>query len=384
MFDRITGNAGRLATLALFAFILACGAGISPAGVDLVAPAAAQEGGTVPGQSLGSASDADLWRAIRQGGSGTVSIPDQKAAIMIQSGGESWRNIRNGPLSTIGIWLLVGMIAVLALYFALRGRIRVEAGSSGRTVERFNSLERFAHWLTAGTFVVLALTGLNITYGRYLFGGQITDPSQIGTLHQIFAAITYYGKFAHNFLAFGFMLGLILMFVLWVRENILTKVDLKWLAMGGGMFSKGVHPPARKFNGGQKILFWIVVLGGLSLSLSGIALLFPFQFHMFGATFSVLNLFGLGLPTDLNSIQEMQLSQVWHAAVGLVMIAIIIAHIYMGTLGMEGAFDAMGTGMVDENWAREHHGLWVAEMKGEAPPSHGEGKSGGKEAPQTA
>lgn len=384
MFDRISGNVGRSLMLALFAFAMACGLGVSPAGVDFGVPVAAQEGGTVPGQSLGSASDADLWRVIRGGQPGTVSIPDQKAAIMIQSGGEAWRNIRNGPLSTIGIWLLIGMIAVLALYFALHGRIRIEAGASGKTVERFNGLERFAHWLTAGTFVVLALTGLNITYGRYLFGGAISDPSQIGALHQIFAAITYYGKFAHNFLAFGFMLGLVLMFVLWVRANIFTKVDMKWLAMGGGMFSKGAHPPARKFNGGQKILFWIVVLGGLSLSLSGIALLFPFQFHMFGGTFSVLNLFGFGLPTDLNAIQEMQLSQLWHAIVALVMIAIIIAHIYMGTLGMEGAFDAMGSGMVDENWAREHHGLWVAELKGETPPSDDHGKAGGKESPQTA
>lgn len=384
MFDRITGNVGRLALLALFAFILACGVGVSPAGVDLGAPAAAQEGGSVPGQSLGSASDADLWRIIRQGQPGTVSIPDQKAAIMIQSGGEAWRNIRNGPLSTIGAWLLAGMIAVLALFFAVRGRIRIDAGPSGRTIERFNGLERFAHWLTAGTFVVLALTGLNVMYGRYLFGGAISDPGQIGALHQLFAAITYYGKFVHNFLAFGFMLGLVLIFVLWLRDNIPDKIDLKWLAVGGGLFSRNVHPPAKKFNAGQKFIFWVVVLGGLSLSLSGIALLFPFKLNMFGGTFAVLNVFGLGLPTDLSPIQEMQLSQVWHAIVAVVMIAIIIAHIYIGSMGMEGAFDAMGSGLVDENWAREHHGLWVAELKGEEPPSHGHGESGGKEAPQTA
>lgn len=376
-------GARRLAALALFAFVLAGGLGPSPDGVDLASPAAAQEAGTVPGEALGATSDSEFWRAVRRGDSGTVSIPDSKAAIMIQSEGETWRNIRNGPLSTVGIWLLAGMVVVLAAFFALRGRIRIDAGPSGRTIERFNGLERFAHWLTAGTFVVLAITGLNVMYGRYLFGGEIADPTQIGLLHRTFAALTYYGKFAHNFLAFGFMLGLVLIFVLWVRDNIPTKVDLKWLAVGGGMFTKGVHPPARKFNAGQKILFWLVVLGGLSLSLSGIALLFPFQLEMFGGTFAVLNVFGFGLPTELTPIEEMQLSQLWHAIVAVAMIAIIIAHIYIGSLGMEGAFNAMGSGMVDENWAREHHALWVEETTGGTPA--GRGKGGGKKAaPQTA
>ena len=148
------------------------------------------------------------------------------------------------------------------------------------------------------------------------------------------------------------------------------------------MFTKNIHPPAKKFNAGQKLLFWIVILGGLSMSLSGIALMFPFTFAMFSKTFAVLNVFGLGLPTNLSGIEEMQLSQLWHALVSLVMIAIIIAHIYIGTVGMEGAFDAMGSGMVDENWAREHHGMWVAEIKGEAPPSdHGGGGTASKADP---
>lgn len=384
MFDRITGNARRLVALALFGFILSGGIGLSLDGPGFVSAAAAQESGTVPGESLGATSDTDFWRAVRQGASGSVSIPDRKAAIMIQSEGETWRNIRNGPLSTIGIWLLAGMIVVLALFFALRGRIRIDSGLCGRTIERFNDIERFAHWLTAGTFIVLGITGLNIMYGRYLFGGQIADPGGISGLHQAFAAMTYYGKFAHNFLAFGFMLGLILIFALWVRDNIPEKIDLKWLAIGGGLFSKNVHPPARKFNAGQKFIFWVVILGGLSLSLSGIALMFPFTLKMFGGTFAVLNVFGFGLPTDLTPVEEMQFSQIWHSVVGLVMIAIIIAHIYIGSMGMEGAFDAMGTGMVDENWAREHHGLWVAEVKGEAPPSHGDGESASGKAPQSA
>ncbi len=321
--------------------------------------AVAQTAGTVPGAPLGNASDAEIWRAVRKGVQGSVTIPDKQAAVLIQSEGDNWRAFRNGPLSVWGGWLLFGMIALCALFFALRGRIRIDAGPSGRTIQRFNGLERFAHWLTASTFVVLGLTGLNMLYGRYVLKPLIGQDA--------FALITYWGKFAHNYLAFAFMAGLLLIFVLWVRDNIPGRHDIVWFLKGGGILFSGVHPPSRKFNAGQKIVFWAVVLGGLSLSLSGIALLFPFEFSMFSATNAVLNIFGFDLPTNFTPLQEMQLSQLWHGIVALVMIAVIIAHIYIGTLGMEGAFDAMGTGMVDENWAREHHDLWVAEIEGRAP-----------------
>ncbi len=137
------------------------------------------------------------------------------------------------------------------------------------------------------------------------------------------------------------------------------------------MFLKGSHPPAYKFNAGQKILFWLVVIGGVSVSVSGLALLMPFEFHLFGPTFKVLNGFGATLPTDLTLLQEMQLSLLWHGVVALLLIAMVIAHIYIGTLGMEGAFSAMSTGEVDVNWAREHHSLWLKQIESEAkePPA---------------
>ncbi len=319
--------------------------------------AVAQQTGKVPGAALGNTSDSALWRAMRRGVQGDVSIPNKQAGVLIQSEGENWRAFRNGPLSQWGGWGLLGMIALLAIFFAIRGRIRIEAGPSGRTVERFNFIDRFAHWLTAGTFVVLGVTGLNLLYGRHILL-PILGPD-------VFSTLTLAGKYVHNFVSFAFMLGIVLMFVLWVRHNMPSRSDVVWLLKGGGMFVKGVHPPSRKFNAGQKILFWIVVLGGLSLTISGISLLFPFEISMFSATFAALNVFGLNLPTDMGPIQEMQLSHRWHTVVAIVLIAVIVAHIYIGSLGMEGAFDAMGTGQVDENWAREHHSLWVAEMKGE-------------------
>ena len=333
-------------------------------------PPEALTGGEVPGQSLGTTSDSELWRAVRRGVQGSVSIPDQKAGVLIQSEGDNWRAVRNGPLTVAGGWIILGFIGLVALFFLLRGRIKIDAGPSGRTIERFNNVERFAHWLTATTFVILALTGLNILYGKHLLL-PLLGPS-------LFAGLTMAGKYAHNYLAFPFMLGVVLMFVLWLRDNIPNRYDMAWIAQGGGLFSKGVHPPSKKFNAGQKVIFWVVILGGLSLSLSGLALLFPFTFAWWDGTFSVLSAIGINLPTGLTGMEEMQLSQLWHSFVALVMIGIIIAHIYIGSLGMEGAFAAMGTGQVDENWAREHHNVWVAEVKGEPIPdidSHGGGSA---------
>lgn len=322
--------------------------------------AAAQSGGTVPGQTLGNTSDSEFWREIRKGARGTVSTPEKQAGVLVQPEGEGWRAARNGPVSTWGAWAIFGVLALLAVFFMLRGRIHINEGPSGQTVERFNMTERIAHWTLANSFILLALTGLNILYGRYVLKPFLGA--------DVFATVTMLGKYIHNYVAFAFMLSLIAVLVIWARENIPKKVDLQWLAQGGGLFMKGAHPPARKFNAGQKILFWLVLLGGLSISLSGIALLLPFTFKLFGATFAFLNLFGFGLDANVTPMEEMQLSQIWHAIVGLAMTALVIAHIYLGTVGMEGAFDAMGTGQVDRNWAREHHRLWADEQEKAAAP----------------
>jgi formate dehydrogenase subunit gamma len=315
--------------------------------------------------------DADVWRAVREGARGSVTIPDRNAGILIQSSGETWRAIRNGPLPEWGAWAMLGMIVLLAVFFAIRGRIRIESGRSGVVVERFGFLDRLAHWLTAVSFIILGLTGLNTLYGRYVVKPVIGPDA--------FAALSLFSKYIHNYVAFAFMAGLVLILVLWIRDNIPDRYDWIWLKKGGGMFSRRSHPPARRFNAGQKIMFWLVILGGISVSLSGVALLFPFEFALFGKTFEFLNIFGLGLPASVSPIEEMQLAQVWHGIMALFLVTIIIAHIYIGTVGMEGAFDAMGSGHVDANWAREHHSVWVAELErgGERPlpaePAHSAG-----------
>ena len=324
----------------------------------------AQQQGEVPGQSLGLSSDSDLWRYVRTGNAGSTQMKNELSAVMIQSEGDNWRAFRNGPLSNVGAFAVMGIIGLLVVFYFIRGKIRIDAGPSGDTILRFGTIDRFAHWLMAGSFVVLGITGLNLLYGRYILLPVIGKDA--------FAAFTTFGKYAHNYLAFAFMAGLALSFVLWVRHNVPNRLDLEWLKAGGGIFKKGVHPPARKFNAGQKIIFWAVMIGGLSVSLSGIALLFPFQTSMFADTFALLNVIGFNLPTDLTGMQEQQLNQLWHGIVSMALMTMIIAHIYIGSVGMEGAIDAMNTGHVDRNWAKEHHNLWVKEEDQKASPKPAE------------
>jgi formate dehydrogenase subunit gamma len=233
----------------------------------------------------------------------------------------------------LSIAAVVGAIAVLALFYLIRGRIRVDAGMSGIRILRFSGIERFAHWLMAGSFIVLALTGLNLVLGRTIILPWLGDGA--------FSTLATWGKVAHNFVGWAFMLGLILSFLVWVAHNIPDKVDAEWIAQGGGLLKKGVHPPARKFNAGQKLIFWSVTLGGAALSFTGFMLLFP---------------------AIAGNQVDWQFYQLVHGLVAAALSFVIIAHIYIGSVGMEGAFDAMGSGEVDLNWAKEHHSLWVEEV----------------------
>jgi formate dehydrogenase subunit gamma len=228
--------------------------------------------------------------------------------------------------------VILGTIALLGLAYLMIGRIRIEGGRSGRKILRFKALERFSHWLTAVSFIVLGLTGLNITFGKLLLLPVIGPDA--------FASVSQAAKYVHNFTSFAFVVGLVLIAVIFFRDNLLEKVDIDWLKQGGG-FIKSKHAPAGRFNFGEKLVYWLSLAAGIAVSLSGFLLLFPF--------------FG----TD---IAQMQLAQVVHAVVAVLFVALILGHIYIGTLGMEGAFEAMATGEVDLNWAKEHHDLWLAQQ----------------------
>jgi len=346
---------GVLSVLVIFAFAGLFGLTGSP--VLNVTTAEAQTAGNVPGNWSGSLSDAEVWRAVRKGIKGRVSIPDKNAAQLVQSDGDSWRAVKNGPVSQFGGWLLLAMIVLLGLFYAFRGRIMIDGGPSGQTIERFNSLERMVHWLTATSFIVLALTGLNLLYGRYILMPILGQ--------DLFAALTYYGKISHNYIAFSFMVGVVLMLVLWIKDNFPNQHDLKWIAQAGGLFTKGSHPPSKRFNAGQKFIFWWVVLAGISMSLSGLTLMFPFMLEPMAKFATMINLTGIGAGGELSQLQQTQVASIWHALVGLVFIAVIIGHIYIGSVGMEGAIEAVSTGQVDRTWAKNHHNLWVEEVDAE-------------------
>ncbi|MGH1406940.1 MAG: formate dehydrogenase subunit gamma [Rhodomicrobiaceae bacterium] len=316
----------------------------------------------IPGAVLNRSSDSDTWRAIRHGVKGNVSIPDTKAGVLVQDSGESYRAIRNGPLfSYLGFSMLATLI-LLAIFFAWRGKIKVDKGLSGRKIKRFSTIERTGHWLMAISFIILGISGLNITFGKSVILPIIGKDA--------FGPFTYFLKLTHNYIAFAFMLGLIIAFVCWVMHNLPNRGDINWILKGGGIFKKGEHPPAGKFNAGQKLIFWAVMIGGLSLSVSGWALMFPFEYSFFSSTMSAFSAIGLDVGNWLGMgsapysvIQEQQYNNIWHAIMGVLMICLILAHIYIGSIGMEGAYDAMGSGDVDENWALEHHSLWVEEVK---------------------
>ncbi len=262
---------------------------------------------------------------------GRISIPDEKAATLIQPEGREWREFHNVTLAWVGGIAVLGMLAMLSLFRLSKGRIPIEGGLSGRTILRFNVLERANHWMVASCFIILGLSGLNLTFGRHILL-PIVGP-------EAFTAISQWGKYAHNFLAFPFTLGLVVMLLIWLKDNIPNARDLAWFKAGGGLIGNE-HPDAGRFNGGQKMVFWITVLGGAVVAVSGYLLVFPFFF------------------TDMAG---MQLSHIIHSLLSVLMIAAMLAHIYIGSVGMDGAFDAMGTGQVDLNWAKQHHALWVRE-----------------------
>ncbi|WP_108259364.1 formate dehydrogenase subunit gamma [Mangrovicoccus ximenensis] len=317
----------------------------------------------VPGMGpLGGASDSDLWRALRHDEANVrASTINPNGKVLIQDGGMWWLEFREGPLSTYGGWLLLGTIGILAVFFLLRGRVRIEGGRTGTTVQRFQWIERFAHWTLAGSFLLLGFTGLFTLFGRHYLIPLVG--------HEFNSVLLTGSKFVHNNVSWAFMLGLVMVFVMWVWHNIPDRTDITWFAQAGGIIGKN-HPPAKKFNAGQKIIFWAVILLGGSVSVSGLSLLFPFDMPLFSHTFEVLNGWGVPgwfgmepLPVQLAPQEEMQLAQLWHAIVAFLMMAVIIGHIYIGTLGMEGAYDAMGSGQVDENWAHQHHSIWYDEVK---------------------
>jgi formate dehydrogenase subunit gamma len=274
---------------------------------------------------------------------GRGTLPDVKSQTIEQPEGRDWRHFHEVTLHWLGGISILGMLGLIVVFYLIRGMVRLQSGRSGRTILRFNTFERFVHWMTATCFVILAVSGLNITFGKELLL-PLLGPSAFTSWSQTL-------KYLHNFLSFPFTIGVVTIFLIWIGGNIPNRLDLEWFKEGGGIVGDK-HPPADHFNAGQKMIYWIVVLGGGAMAVTGYLLMFPFY---------------------ATTIAGMQLAQMVHGIVAVLFVGAMLAHIYIGTIGMEGAFEAMWDGKVDVNWAREHHRIWleraIAEGDVSRPPS---------------
>lgn len=291
--------------------------------------------------------NAPVWREVQRGDPNYTSIPGREMNVLIQpparflgqdvrvTAGEAWRQFRNGPMTFYGGWLvLLVLIAILAFYFTF-GPVKLHGKPTGRLIRRFSTVDQVVHWSVAISFCILGLSGLIMLFGKHVvlpvFG------------YTLFAWLAALSKNLHNFVAPFFMVSVLAMVVLYIRHNLPKAYDLTFLVNAFAVMAKGKHVPSGKFNGGEKVWFWVgVVVLSIIVSWSGLILLFP----NFDQTRAV-----------------MQDAWIWHAGAALLYIAISFGHMYLGTIGLEGSYQAMRTGYVDEVWAKEHHEYWYNDAK---------------------
>lgn len=293
--------------------------------------------------STGTNARSNYWRAVRDGVEGYSAVKGQGANVLVQARGSEWEALRSGPVASIVPWFIVGVAVILVLYHLLHGRNRLESSTiSGRRIKRWGSLDRMVHWMTAITFIILAITGLSMLLGRSLL---IPLLGKAGFAWWANASINI-----HNVVGPVFSVGIVMMIVLWIWHNFPARVDLTWFKEGGGLFGNH-HPSAGRMNGGEKVWFWLVAIVGVLVCLTGIVLVAP--------------VFGLNLPFVEGLRVEMQQASLIHAVLSVSWTALALGHIYIGTAGTEGAFEGMATGSVSIEWAKQHHDLWYEKMESE-------------------
>jgi formate dehydrogenase subunit gamma len=264
-----------------------------------------------------------------------ASVPGPETNRLIQGAGREWREMRNSTLSTAAGWIVALAFAILALVYLVKGPVRLHGPETGERLPRFNALERSTHAVMATSFVLLALTGVVILWGKHLVLPWLG--------YSAFATFTAGCKLVHNFVGPVFVVSIVVGFLVYLRHNIPRAHDFAWLARAGGMFS-GREMPSGKFNGGEKAWFWLGLAGlGTVLSVTGLILDFP---------------------NWSQGREAMQWANVLHLGAAALFIALGMGHAYMGTIGVEGAWRAMRDGDVDAAWARQHHRLWYEEMMG--------------------
>ncbi len=298
-------------------------------GLLLIDPARAQTGAT---GFDGDNPRADFWRAVREGNTGFSTVQGPETNVLILDSGQNWRMLRQGPVTEYGTYILLGALGLIVIFYLLFGRVRIDGGREFMTVERWSLVDRALHWFTAILFIILSITGLSLLFGRYVLLPYIGRDA--------FAAYAAVAKDLHNYLGPFFAVSLLIQLLKWMRHNIPRWVDIVWFFKGGGIIGRA-HPSAGRMNGGEKLWYWLLFFVGLTLVASGLVLNFP----IFGQTRA-----------------DMQLAHLIHAATAFILMAVALGHIYIGTLGTEGALEGMVTGRVDTRWAKQHHDLWYQEL----------------------
>jgi len=311
----------------------------APAAEKSAAPKAAGASIAAPGWN-----NPPAWSAVESSPQ-YASLPGHETNVLVQDSGRRWRELRNGPVTFYMGWLLVIAPALLILFYFVKGPFKLHEKPGGHLIERFNSAERVAHWTLAVSFVVLALSGLMLLFGKF-----ILLPLMGGSAYSWIGALS---KNLHNFIGPLFIFSTVVVFVIYAKDNFLDAIDFTWLSKFGGLLS-GKEVPSGRFNGGEKMWFWLgVALLGIVMSITGLIMLFP----------------------NFDTTRElMTTTNLVHAIAACLFIAMSLGHIYM-SYATEGAMQGMREGTVDEVWARQHHPLWYNEVKA--------GRHGGKTAGAT-
>ncbi len=317
-----------------------------PAGSTALDQAVRQQ--TQPGNN------APVWRDVRSEKEHTTTATGPEAGVLVQSGGETWRAWRNHYVVRYGGWALSAMVVVIALFHWRKGTMQLHGAPTGRKIQRFKNHERLLHWSTAISFVVLALSGLILLFGKYVLL-PILGPT-------LFALLAQLGKNLHNFIGPVFLVCAVMLFITFVKNNFPRREDWVWVRKFGGLFS-GEHVSSDRFNAGEKAWFWIGLTGlGIVVGISGLVLDFP-NFMQTRAT--------------------MQFYHLVHVIGALIFMIAFLGHVYMGTIGVAGAYQAMRTGYVDEQWMKEHHDLLYNDIKaGKVPAATAPGGASTPSAPQ--
>ncbi|USD37475.1 formate dehydrogenase subunit gamma [Ferrimonas sp. SCSIO 43195] len=236
------------------------------------------------------------------------------------------------------IYSFFGMIALLAAFVVINGKSKLTNGFSGNKIDRWSGMDVFVHWVGGIACLFLIGTGLVIGAGRFLLEPNMGASHWIGVINTSVSL--------HDMMAFPFILGWAVMVLKWAPKQMPEACDLGWFKAAGGYLNfgsfKGKHPDAGFANAGEKLWFWCFAIFGLVMIGSGLVMMFP----------------SLAETKD-----GANLALILHLVSAVVLGAFAVVHIFMATIMSEGGMECMVSGKCDENWAKQHHNLWLKQVR---------------------